>query len=325
MAILLLLIALAAPITSIRQHEGRAHFHPKERRQQPVSPFQGLGVLATSAPVAAASTTASTTPTISSYVFPTTVIQVSVATVCPDTPASSAIFPILPVSSLASVVGANTTQGWITNSSTYMPIRVNVTALLPNGNTTVFLSTSTTQVLPTTTTVTTPPLGPETARIVLDKNGCQTVYSAKTTAWCSTTVQAAGLLPVPVTDCDQLVTFSSQRLGGCSTTTPGSSPFGSSLSPVETNEPMAFYVAHWYDLIRGPIPSVVQVQDCLPLSTGWNCITSSESWDVVTATSTTRRDRLRNVDGHHHVILRIDSYDDHSDYFIRDQSTSARG
>ncbi|KIW88774.1 uncharacterized protein Z519_10821 [Cladophialophora bantiana CBS 173.52] len=282
METLLLLIALAAPIISTKQHEGRAHLHFKERRRQTNSPVDGLGTLATPAPAAAVTTTPSITTTISSYVFPTTVIQEPVATVCPDAPASSAIFSILPISSLAPTVGSKTTQGSITNSSMYFPIRVNATALLPNGSTTVFLSTSTTSVLPTTS-LAIPAIessGAETARIVLDKNGCQTVYSTKTTTWCSTTVQPAGMLPVSITDCDQYVTFSSQKLYGCSTT---SGACSLSLSaPLDTNESVVFYAAHWYDLIQGPIPNIVEVQDCA--SIGWNCITSSESWDVVTTT-----------------------------------------
>ncbi|EXJ55023.1 uncharacterized protein A1O5_12762 [Cladophialophora psammophila CBS 110553] len=284
MEALLLLIALAMPIISTKQHEGRAHSHFKERRQQPNSPVEGLGVLATLAPAPAVTTTPSIKATMSSYVFPTMVIQEPIATVCPDTPASSAIFSILPISSLASTVGSNTTQGLITNSSMYLPIRVNATALLPNGSTTIFLSTSTTRVLPTTS-LAIPAIdsgGAETARIVLDKNGCQTVYSAKTTTWCSTTVQPAGMLPVPITDCNQYVTFSSQNLDGCSTTS--SSGSLSLFAPPDMNEPVVFYAAHWYDLMKGPIPNIVEVQNCA--STGWNCITSSESWAVVTTTTT---------------------------------------
>ncbi|OAL40036.1 hypothetical protein AYO20_00454 [Fonsecaea nubica] len=314
MEVLLLLMALAAPISSIKQHEGRAHFHPKEPRQLPNSPVQGLGVLTTPAPVATTPFTQSTLPTISSYVFPTTVIQEPIATVCPDTPASSAIFPVVPMS----LLGANKTQGSITNSSSYMPVRVNATALLPNGSTTVFLSTSRARVPPTTSATPPPtePGGADTARIVLDKNGCQTLYSAKTTTWCSTTVQRAGMIPVPVTDCGQLVTFSSQRLDACSTMA-GSSFSSPSLSPAEANEPMAFYAAHWYDLIQNPVPNVVQVQDCLPRSSEWDCVTSSESWDVVTVTSTSTGTSVASFSGLAVVTSGTAN-------FICDQSSSAR-
>jgi hypothetical protein len=115
----------------------------------------------------------------------------------------------------------------------------------------------------------------------LDSNGCQTVYSAKTTSLCTTTVRPAGMIPVPVTDCDQWVTFSSQTLDGCSTDAAPSSP-----SFAAADCPMAYYLAHWYDLAQDTIPDNVRVQDCPLGSVGSDCATSSESWEVVTSTTT---------------------------------------
>ncbi|OCT53788.1 hypothetical protein CLCR_09802 [Cladophialophora carrionii] len=296
MQVLTILLALAAPTAASKKHEGKDHLHPAQRRQ-----VQGLGVLASPAPATAIVTTPSVTPTISSYVFPSTVIQEPVATVCPDTPASSAIFSILPVSSLVfAAESSNATRALTNHTTRYIPIQVNATALLPNGSTTVFLSA--------TTTAPRPPFSasPEaisshtgddttgaaaTARIILDSNGCQTVYSARTTTWCSTTVKPAGMIAVSVTDCDQWITFSSQRLDACSTeaaaaaapTVPG---LGDDAAAADGRPPMAYYLAHWYDLVQGAIPNRVQVQNCLPGSTAWDCATSSESWDVVTSTTT---------------------------------------
>lgn len=288
MVSLVTLLALAAAVTADGKHLGKDHLHPMQRRQ-----VQGLGELASPAPAAGVSITSAIAPIISSYVFSTTVMQVPVATVCPDTPASSAMFSILPLSSLASVEGSNAT-GNATSGTSHIPIQVNATALLPNGSTTIFLSASSTTIRANATSATLPAASndSDTARIIMDSNGCQTVFSASTTTWCSTTVSPAGILPVPVTDCDQWVTFSSQRLDACSTTA-SSSPSGAAAA----DGPVAYFVAHWYDLIQGPIPHHVQVEDCLPKSTGLDCITSSESWDVVSATTTSTGTSVASFSG----------------------------
>ncbi len=278
----LTIMAVAAPITASVKHNGKGQPHALHRRQLP---GLGLGVLASPSPGSTIPTPLSATATISSYAFPTTVVQVPVATVCPDTPATSAIFSILPVSSLISMAGLNGTQEDGRSTTQYLSVHVNATAFLPNGSSTVFLSASSTAVIPafmsSPATLPNAAIGAETARIVLDKNGCQTIYSEKTTALCTTTVRPAGMLPVPITDCNQWVTFSSQRLDVCS----GSPPPSPSNSEA-VGGPIEFYLAHWYDLDRGAVPNHVQVQDCVPGSTGLNCVTSSESWDVVTSTTT---------------------------------------
>ncbi|KAK4940324.1 hypothetical protein LTR10_019540 [Elasticomyces elasticus] len=297
-----ILTALAASITATR-HDGKAHNHPRPRQDDStlssIPSGNVIGVPTTTVDLNAmsSSTTNITTTepsgpnaTMSSYVFSTTVIQVPIATVCPDTPSSSAAFPIIPIPS-SSINGTN---------STIPPTLVNATALLPNGSTTVFLSTTTT---PPSTTLdaTSNPIptattdsdgGGATARIIFNSDGCQTVYSAKTTSICSTTIHPAGILPVTVTDCNQWVTFSSAPLDGCSassgaTDTATAMPTSdtASVGPSITG-PTAFYVAHWYDLAQAPgIPAFVEVEDCLPLSTGLSCMTSMESWSVVRSTA----------------------------------------
>ena len=284
MQVLIALLALAAPITASVKHEGRDHLHPMQRRQ-----VQGLGVLASPAPAAAVTAASSITPTMSSYVFPSTVIQVPVATVCPDTPASSAIFPMLSVSSM--MASYNATPGSTNQTMSYIPVQVNATALLPNGSTTVFLSASSTVVHATTSaaSLSDDASGTDTARIIMGNNGCQTVFSATTTTLCSTIIHPAGTLPVPITDCDQWITFSSQKLDACSTAAASNS--------AAVAGPVAYYVAHWYDLIQGPIPNHVQVEDCLPKSTGSDCVTSSESWDVVASTTTSTGTSVASFSG----------------------------
>jgi len=95
------------------------------------------------------------------------------------------------------------------------------------------------------------------------------------------------MIPVSITDCNQWATFSSQRLDACFT---DSSPTPSSFGAPDG--PMAYYLAHWYDLMHGSIPNHVRVEECLPESTGSDCATSSESWDVVTSTATTTGTRV---------------------------------
>ena len=282
MQVLTTLLAIVTPITAIVKHDGKGQPHPMHRRQLPVL---GLGVLASPSPIAAVTTASSLTLTISSYSFQTTVIQVPVATVCPDTPATSAVFSFLPVSSMVSMAGLNGTQTLSSNTIRYPPGQVNTTASLPNGSTTVFLSAVSTAVISAFVSSSATPssanVGAASARIILDKNGCQTIFSEKTTALCTTTVRPAGMLPVPITDCSQWVTFSSQRLDACSANpTPSPSDSKSGGGSIE------FYLGHWYDLARGAVPNHVQVLDCVPGSMGLDCVTSSESWDVVASTTT---------------------------------------
>ncbi|EXJ92442.1 hypothetical protein A1O3_00993 [Capronia epimyces CBS 606.96] len=338
------LLALAAPIAAIDaaliKHDGKAHVHPRPRQAEPNSPVEGVGVLGT--PVVALSSSlhtyaSSSAPvvTISSYQFPTTVMQIPVATVCPDTPASSAAFSILPLSwssRTSASTSTPTAAGASPSASDHLPVQVNATVLLPNGIARVFTSTrassSSSLVVfasrPAETDTDTDAdgfAGIETARIVMDSNGCQTVYSAITTTWCSTTIQPAGMLPVFVSDCDQWVTFSSDRLdGGCSSTstststTPGtvsiSGRMGASSTPSTLTSdsipdsappgvtgPVAFYAAHWYELVQRPIPNLVQVQECLVDFESESCMTSSERWDVVTWTSTSTGTTVASFSG----------------------------
>ncbi|KAK7894915.1 hypothetical protein LTR67_005654 [Exophiala xenobiotica] len=211
-------------------------------------------------------------PVLSSYMFPTTMIQVAVATICPgdSTQAGSGSgsgsspsfnFSMSPTasnnqSSMSTLMTTTATAGRAENgigdettATDYLPVQVNATAVLADGRTTVFLSTS-----PTTRSSAPAPAPPsssssgtmaaagnngtnadsvptesngddgsegvdgneannDVARIIFDPSGCQTIYSPVTTQICSTTVKpGGGMVPVQVTDCDQWVTFSSELL-----------------------------------------------------------------------------------------------------------------
>ncbi len=334
---------VATPVTAAinnnnnpRRHDGKGHGRhhrlldtrdirwAHEPRQH--SPVEGLGSLqdeqsgttttttslsssSSSSSTAMSTSTASSTLalTISSYSFPTTVVQVPVATLCPDTPASSALF-------------ANFSTNTATNNTTSQNVSVYATALLPNGDSTVFWTTTSVAAGSTTTTSSSSPSSSSSssssavagdddaadaaARIIFNPNGCQTVYSAHTTTLCSTTLRPFGLLPVSITDCGQWVTFSTKdtanTLEECSTAVDGATT-RSSVSSTATATPTALaspttsyiaYAAHWYDLLQNVIPNLVQVQNC------WTaCQTSTESWSVTTTTSTTTGTSVASFEG----------------------------
>lgn len=194
----------------------------------------------------------------------------------------------------------NTTTSHGSIETIVLPVFVNATMLLSNGSSVTFLSLSTSTAtvipeLPEGLPQSIEPPSVETARIILDSNGCQTVYSAKTIPDCDTTLSIPGMVPVPITDCDQWVTFSSQSLGDCAGADRPTSqvdPISTlkaltstvSISPraTQTNGPMAYYVAHWYELIRGPVPEIVEVETCRPeWISNVICQTLREQWNVV--------------------------------------------
>ncbi|KAK5046792.1 hypothetical protein LTR84_007146 [Exophiala bonariae] len=316
LAILGVLTDHSSAINPTSRHTGRGHRHPQLRQGSggngsaaglteiiPPPPVLSGPISSSTAAlhdtILPASATAITLPSVSSYTFPSTVTQVAFATICLDTPSSSAIFSILPTDSASSLTTSTATSHRSIETSV-LPVLVNATMVLSNGSSVTFLSLST-----TTTTVTSDPSGAliqpteqpsvEIARIVLDANGCQTVYTETTAPACATTLRLPGMLPAPITDCDQSVTFSSQSLGDCSDTlwiasqayqfstleTPAST-VSSSPASTQITGPMAYYVAHWYELIQGPVPEVVKIENCIPQSaSGHLCQTSSEQWSVV--------------------------------------------
>ncbi|KIW44939.1 uncharacterized protein PV06_03373 [Exophiala oligosperma] len=334
-------VLLTSSVGAFR-HDGKSHNHPNRRllprqvgpdghygggQQSPPSSPQvfpiptppppagtmSTTVVASNSPVvpkytvavaAAASGGANGTDAVGwSYVFPTTVIQVPVATLCPGGGAEGPpLFTMAPASNTSVTEIANEVNNAVTD---YVPLQVNATATLPGGKTTVFLSTSSSAVVrrgrkmttsSTSISISTPDpaaasasasatasASNDMARIILDPSGCQTVYSPLTTQLCSTIVNpGGGMLPVQITDCDQWVTFSSERLSGggggrCSTTVTigapddeeeeeeagnrdasetgiesvdgGEATTSTSAWTATFTDPTAFYAAHWYDLV----------------------------------------------------------------------------
>ena len=386
-----LALTAASAIRVQPRHDGRSHqgahdaAAPELRPRQVNGPFGGIqpqssrtGIspvsIATDAPVGDGSLTLTFTlrydyvsssspsqpqPTIAPtgevnpYIFPSSMIQVPVATICPDT-------PIIPPNTTAS-------SG---------PGLVNATAFLPNGSSTVYLltpphPTNTSGYNPVplsspvsvcypeidsncpsdpdaTFSVTPIPLPsanaanatfaannaadrviPDpTARILLDSNGCQTIYSPSYSAVCRTTVKVGGMPEATVTDCGQWVTFSSDT-GGCGPATPvvgaadsvgietgavpqardeggddyrasitgtrGVTPSVGEVQPTVTVKPGMYYAAHWVDLARGGVPANVRVEECegQPIT----CQIFREEWSESKITGVVRSESVAQFSG----------------------------
>ena len=256
---------------------------------------------------ASASNSQSTIDPFASPVFPITVIQVPIYTICPDAPGNtnltSAISPNATAQYSNAVAGGNATQ-----RTSATPIPFNATTLLSNNSSPAIPSST----LPTTTPTLNQAAVPN-ARIILNPNGCQTLYSASTTQICSKIITRGGQLPITVSDCSQWVTFSSSTLTSalpsptatavcnCPNTPVATQLLGgngsgdendnavssnSTLLPIHTspnatngnNNGIAFFAAPWHIIAAGAIPDVVQVVS------GNNNNTSSERWSVSTST-----------------------------------------
>ncbi|KIW15355.1 hypothetical protein PV08_05401 [Exophiala spinifera] len=382
--------ALLPPVSAFFRYDGKSHNHPNHPRprqaanhdggqQNPSSPqvspiptspggFDAEETLSPQDPGTMSTVALSSVVVVpiytaanwtgSSYVFPTTVVQVPVATLC-RVSAEGPFFTMAPTSnttvteinsSSSSSSSSNSNNNMVTDY--YLPVQVNATATLPGGRTTVFLSTSSTRIARTMTSTSSSGNGEtkkedredtgasvaddDMARIILDPSGCQTVYSPLTTQACITTVNpGVGMLPVQVTDCGQWVTFSSERLCGCTSSSPngagdyvtaetsimlladGEAEATTSASAARVTDPMAFYAAPWYDLVpvtwssfssssspssplppsSARVPPTVRVENCLPFATGVECVTSSERWSVTSTTRTTTESKVVSFEG----------------------------
>ena len=340
-----------------KSHKNHIHRDIEARQNIPNAPFAGIGILSNPATVSSSATLAATTASpppqeqfdtisamdtagfggaaapsmasmtaasasssqatidlLASPVFPITVIQVPIYTICPDAPGYMNLTSTISPNATAQYSNATAAAGNATQN-TSIPINNVITTLLSSSS-------------PSTTPAPdpTPPPSPN-ARIVLNPNGCQTLYSASTTQICSTVITRGGQLPITVSDCSQWVTFSSsilaataaviptatatetaaavcncpnipipvasQLLGGAGSGSGDGSANG--ITPTAPNinlatpvipsrpevytgtNPIAFFAAPWHIIAAGVIPDVVQVVS------GNN--TSSERWSVSTSTS----------------------------------------
>lgn len=96
---------------------------------------------------------------------------------------------------------------------------------------------------------------------------CSVTYIPTTTAICHTTITPLGGISVPVSVCDQNITFSTDH------------EIASTASSTEVLT--VFYVAAWQDVVKGVPTGTVQKEICNSAS---QCSTVQEKWNITTAT-----------------------------------------
>lgn len=135
--------------------------------------------------------------------------------------------------------------------------------------------------------------------LVAGSGHCETVYVPTTTTVCATTLTGIAT-KITVSECDQVVTFSSE----CGFTletpkpTPASPTLNNSLAlitPAPTvRKLMTYWMAPWQSLTAGDTPSDVDMKICRILDNGdeMECTQFQEVWEViiVTTTSTSTHD-----------------------------------
>lgn len=127
--------------------------------------------------------------------------------------------------------------------------------------------------------------------VIGETGSCETVYAPVTTTVCATTLTGLGS-KIPITECDQEVTFSTKC--GFTLETPTPITTGDSLvTPAPSVKRMfTYWLAPWQSLTAGDTPSDVDVKICTVLDNGdFECIHYQEVWEVifVTRTLTTTR------------------------------------
>lgn len=254
-------------------HHGADHSH--QPRQEGGGPFAGIDMLPTPGEITIASGTRTslyTAQTLSSrptgsitYIavgtssigpIPVTIMPVPIATICsPVLHQSSAV-------SNTSLVSSPT----LFNSATEQKLAAAATATLMLNATKMNETVAT---IPTFT--------------AYDGLGCSTLYTQTSSAICSTVLSGLGSLPISVTDCQQCVTFS---------TSTGNGPVPTAAmtnGAIEQGQPrregVAYFIAPWYDIANGQVPSSVLVQNCVQGMDGVACGRTTEAWSVVNQTT----------------------------------------
>ena len=176
---------------------------------------------------------ASPVPAVNATTLRTTEEAIPIATICPP--------------------GSPTTDG---SFNSYLPM-INVTSS-STANTTIQTISATSTVETLTET---------------GVDGCSTLYTPVTTPICHTTLSGMGQIPITVTDCMQLVTFSTSS--DCAAAT---------ASGIVMGDKRTFFLAPWRVIASGVVPSNVTVEDCLFGQGGEDCSTSTESWTLTTET-----------------------------------------
>ena len=106
---------------------------------------------------------------------------------------------------------------------------------------------------------------------------CTTYYTRSTTPVCTATLYPLGAPPIPITACDQNVTFSTDHGYITYPTTTGN---GITIRDVDTaiQTLTTYYVAAWEALVTG-VPSTGEMEVC---SGERGCVTQMQGWSVNT-------------------------------------------
>jgi hypothetical protein len=161
------------------------------------------------------------------------------------------------------------------------PVPSNSSSPLGTGTgASIFTSTS-----PASSTAisTSAPSGP---LLTIGPNSCTTLFTPAATAICSTVLRGMGQPPINVTDCNQWVTFSTERGGGCAA--------AAATSVSAATESQTYYLAAWQNIAAGGVPGDVVAKICSAggdedededeTGEGGNCETMREVWALVEST-----------------------------------------
>lgn len=293
-----LVLSLSTSCQSLKQqahHDGKAHHHPRPRSTERghvehVSdsitssdniPLLSMRILVPK--LLSPDPIFSPAPTIRSYSFPSTVIQIPITTICPSEGRQIENALNLITSSIVSPL--NNTRFSPENTTA-----VNHTGLPFNGTS---LSSNNTMGNNTTVTITSVIPMTAAARILLGSGGCMTIYSPTTTAICSTTLRFAGQPDVTISSCGQWIPFST-RTNECSI------PITNQADPSAMTERNTIYAAHWYDLAQNGVPGLVMAQACDSTDNDFHsntCQTHTEVWRMTTTTSQTTTTSIASFSG----------------------------
>jgi hypothetical protein len=126
---------------------------------------------------------------------------------------------------------------------------------------------------------------------------CSTMFAPIETTVCATTLTGLGS-KIPVTDCDQQITFSTEYGFTLESATPVTSN-GSLITPAPTvKRVQTYYLAPWQSLTAGEAPPDVDVKICTDLDDDdgrIECVRYQEVWEVVVVTSTVTTERTVQI------------------------------
>jgi hypothetical protein len=284
-------MTLSFLIASVAAYPGHNLHHgvdyPHEPRQDGGAPFAGIEMLSTSSlntlPTLTRTSRLTFEPPLTRPTGPTTYISIGTSSIgpIPVTIIPVALATICSPGSHPTPLALNTSIGSIPSS-----LDPNNEAKFPAAATEVLRLNFTevndsSALIPTFT--------------AYDGFGCSTLYIRTSSAICLTVLSGLGSLPVSVTACSQPITFPTSTVYGPVPTAANSNH--SAYQGERTRVRLAYFIAPWYDIADGRLPSFVLVRSCTQKMGAENCDTATESWSVVNQTTSTDMTRSLAFDG----------------------------